>query len=70
MLIILFIILMIAIFARLTYFAVKLTWGFSKIIFNLVFIPASLVCLLYSTAIEIAFPVLVIVGILSLIKVK
>lgn len=70
MLTIIFLILMAAIFGRLLVFSIKLAWGFSKVLFTLVFLPLILVFALIGGLIKFAFPVLIVIGIISLITVK
>lgn len=70
MLTFIFIVLMVAIFGRLLYFAIKLTWGFTKVLFTLIFLPLILVFGLLGGLIQIAFPVLIIIGIVSLFTIK
>lgn len=70
MLTILFFILMAIIFGRLAYFAFSLAWGFTKVIFTLILMPISLILCIFGGLIKLAFPVLIIIGIISLIKVK
>ena len=43
MLILIFLILMFAVFGNLFVLALKLTWGFSKILFGLIFLPILLI---------------------------
>ena len=66
----LFLLLLVVIFGRLTYFAFKLTWGITKIIFTLVFLPISLIFALFSGLIKIAFPALLVIGVISLFTTK
>lgn len=66
----LFIVLMLVIFGRLAIFAFKLTWGITKVVFTLIFLPLILIGALISGLISIAFPVLIVIGILSLILVR
>lgn len=65
-----FLILMAAIFGRMAFYAFKLTWGFTKVLFTLIFLPVILIFALLGGLIQIAFPVLLIIGIISLFKVK
>lgn len=68
MLAIIFAILMILVFGKLLVFAVKATWGISKIICSVVLLPLFLVVLVLKGLIYIALPILVIVGIVSVFK--
>ena len=63
----LFIILMFLIFGKLIGFAVKAAWGISKIICTIVLLPLFLLGLVFAGLIGIAFPILLVVGIVSLI---
>ena len=63
----LFIILMIAIFGKLIGLAFKMTWGITKILFTLVFLPVVLIGLVIGGLLTVAFPVLILIGIVSLI---
>lgn len=66
----LFIVLMLVIFGRLAFFALRLAWGITKVVLTLVFLPLILIGGLVSGLISIAFPVLIVIGILSLIFVR
>lgn len=68
--IILFLLLMAVIFGRLAFFSIRLAWGFTKVLFTLVLLPLMLVSLLIAGLIKLAFPLLIIVGIVSLFRVK
>lgn len=70
MLELIFIILMIAIFGRLAVFAFRLAWGITKVAFTLIFLPLILITALISGLVSIALPVLVVIGVLSLIFVR
>lgn len=63
----LFIILMLGIFGKMIGFALRATWGITKILFNLVLLPLFLICLVIAGFMYIAMPILVIVGIIMLI---
>ncbi|WP_216696974.1 hypothetical protein [Anaerostipes faecalis] len=67
MLSILFGILMIMVFGKLLIFAVKASWGIVKILFTVAVLPLVLIGLVMGGLIYIAFPVLIIIGIISLI---
>lgn len=68
MLNLLFTILMIIVFARLIGFAIRATWGITKVLVTLVFFPLILIGLVLGGLIYLALPVLVIVGLISLFK--
>lgn len=63
----LFIILMFAVFGKLFIFGLKATWGITKILFAIVFLPLILVCMVVGGLIYVAFPILLVVGLCSLI---
>lgn len=65
-----FIILMFLIFGKLIVFAVKATWGISKIVCTIVLLPLFLVGMVFAGLIGIALPILLVVGIVSLILPK
>ena len=62
-----FLVLMVVVFAKLFKYALKATWGIAKIIVTLVILPVVLLGLLFSGLLIIAFPVLLIIGIASLV---
>ena len=68
MLTFLFFVLMIIVFGKILIFAIKATWGISKILFTVVFLPLILLGLAIKGLLVIAFPILVIVGLISLFK--
>lgn len=63
----LFTLLMIVVFGKILFFAIKATWGIAKIIFTLVFLPVILIALVLSGLAFIALPVLIVIGILVFI---
>lgn len=67
MLTLLFIILMLLIFGKLIGLAVRAAWGISKIICTVVLLPLFLIGLVFAGLMGIAFPILLVVGIVSLI---
>ena len=64
---IIFFILMIVVFGKILKFAVKAAWGLSKIVVSVVLLPLFLIGLLSKGLMAIALPVLIIVGIVSLL---
>ncbi|MDO4555814.1 MAG: hypothetical protein Q4B70_11800 [Lachnospiraceae bacterium] len=68
MLTLVFVILMIMVFGKLILLALRATWGIAKILTSFVLLPIVLIGLLLSGLVHIAVPVLVIVGIVSLLK--
>ncbi|MCI6998320.1 MAG: hypothetical protein MR936_16460 [Eubacterium sp.] len=65
-----FIILMFLIFGKMIVFAVKAAWGISKIVCTIVFLPLFLVGMVFAGLIGIALPILLVVGVVSLILPK
>lgn len=68
MITLIFILLMITIFGKLVVGAIKAAWGISKVLLTLVFLPLILVVMVIVGLIKIAMPILLIVGIVTLIK--
>lgn len=66
MLTLLFVICMFGIFGKLIGLAFKMTWGIAKVLFTLVFLPVILVGLAMGGILVVAFPLLIVVGIVSL----
>ena len=66
MLTLLFVICMFGIFGKLIGLAFKMTWGIAKVMFTLVFLPVILVGLAMGGLLVVAFPLLIVVGIVSL----
>lgn len=67
MLTLVFICLMIGVFGKMIGLAFKMTWGIAKVLFTLVFLPFVLIALAISGLVAIALPLVVIVGIISLV---
>uniref|UniRef100_UPI0040560BB9 hypothetical protein n=1 Tax=Agathobacter sp. TaxID=2021311 RepID=UPI0040560BB9 len=70
MLTFIFIVLMFAVFGKLLKFAVKATWGISKMVCSVILFPLFLIVLVVKGLIEIALPILVIVGCVSLLVLR
>lgn len=66
MLTLLFVICMFGIFGKLIGLAFKMTWGIAKVLFTLVFLPVILVGLAMGGLLVVAFPLLIVVGIVLL----
>lgn len=64
-----FTILMLAIFGRLLFFAIRLAWGFARVTLSLVLLPLGLIGLVLKGLIKLALPVLIVIGIISLLTV-
>lgn len=67
MLSLLFTICMIWIFGKLFIFGVKTAWGISKLLLTVVFLPLILIGMVIGGLMSIAFPILIIVGIVALV---
>ena len=67
MLTLLFTILMFVIFGKLFLFALRACWSVGRILFTVVLLPLFLIILVAGGLIYIALPILVIVGIVSLL---
>lgn len=67
MLSLLFTICMIWIFGKLLIFGVKAAWGISKLLLTVVFLPLILIGMVIGGLMSIAFPILIVVGIVALV---
>lgn len=70
MITILFGICMLWVFGKLLVFGIKAAWGISKMFFTIIFLPMVLIGMVVGGLIYIAFPVLLIMGIIMLIRAK
>ena len=70
MLSLLFTVLMLAIFGKIFGFALKATWGITKIIFSIVLLPVFLIALVFMGLMWIALPILLVIGVVSLFACK
>ena len=66
MLIFLFAIMMIGVFGRLAGFAFRMSWGFLRVLLTLVFLPGIIIAGFAGGLLYLAFPVLAIIGLISL----
>jgi hypothetical protein len=66
MLTVIFSILSFVVFGKILIFALKAAWSISKIMVSLVLLPLFLVGLVIMGLIKIAFPLLVIIGVISI----
>lgn len=64
-----FTILMLAIFGCLLFFAIRLAWGFARVTLSLILLPLGLIGLVLKGLIKLALPVLIVIGIISLLTV-
>ncbi len=62
-----FTIMMIGVFGRLLGFAFRLSWGFFKVMMSLVFLPGIIIAAFVGGLVYLAFPLLAVVGLVSLI---
>ena len=58
---------MIWVFGKLFIFGVKAAWGISKLLLTVVFLPLILVGMVIGGLMSIAFPILIVVGIVALV---
>jgi len=63
----LFTVMMFLIFGKLLLFAVRAAWGISKIFVSLIMLPIGLVLLVLFGLIRLALPLLLIIGLISLL---
>ena len=68
MMTIIFFVLFFMIFGRLLGFAFKATWGIMKFLFYIVFLPFILVGMVAYGFAFIAFPILLIIGVVGLLR--
>ena len=66
MLSLIFWILMLLVFGNILIFAIKMTWGITKVIFSLILLPFTLIFLVLGGLVRIAFPLLAVIGLISL----
>lgn len=66
MLSLLFAVCMIWVFGKLLFFGIKAAWGISKFVLTIVLLPLILVLMAVGGLIYIAFPILLVVGFVSL----
>lgn len=70
MLEIIFTICMLWVFGKLFVFGIKAAWGISKIVLTIVFLPIILIGMVIAGFIYIAFPIVIIIGVIELLKNK
>ena len=58
---------MIWVFGKLLFFGIKAAWGISKFVLTIVLLPLILILMAVGGLIYIAFPILLVVGFVSLI---
>ena len=67
MLTLLFGICMLFLFGKLLVFGIRVAWGISKIVLTVVFLPIILIALIVGGLFYIAFPILIVLGLVSLL---
>ena len=70
MLELLFLIFLLGIFGKLFFFGLRAAWSISKLLLTIVFLPLILIAMVFGGLLYLAFPILIIIGILSLFKSK
>lgn len=63
----LFFLLFLIVFGKMIGFAFRATWGLFKVLMYIVFLPLILVGMVFGGLLYLAFPILLIVGIVSLL---
>ena len=70
MLELLFFIFLFCIFGKLFFFGMRAAWSISKLLITIVFLPVILLGMVFDGLLYLAFPILLIIGILSLFRTK
>ena len=68
MMTLIFFILAIAVFGNLLRLAIRMAWGITKLVCSFLILPIILIALVFGGLLYLAFPILVIVGLVSLFK--
>ena len=63
----LFFLLFLMVFGKMIGFAFRATWGLFKVLMYIVFLPLILVGMVFGGLLYLAFPILLIVGIVSMV---
>lgn len=63
----LFIFCMFGVFGKLFCFGLKAAWGISKFVLNIVFLPLILIVMVAGGLLSVAFPLLLIIGVIGLV---
>ena len=63
-------ILMLVVFGNILIFAIKMTWGITKVIFSLILLPVTLIFLVLGGLFSIAVLLLAVIGLISLFTLK
>lgn len=64
----LFLICMLGIFGKLLVFGLRAAWGVLQLLLTVVFFPVILIGMVFAGLIYLAFPILIIVGIVTLLS--
>lgn len=67
MLTLLFIICFFAVFGKILMFGIKAAWGISKFLLTVVLLPVILIVMVVGGLMSVAFPILIVVGIVGLL---
>ena len=70
MLELIFAICMLYVFGKMLIWGIKAAWGIAKIFWTIIFLPVTLIGMVIGGLMYIAFPVLIVIGLISLIKAK
>ena len=62
-----FVFCMFGVFGKLFCFGLKAAWGISKFVLNIVFLPLILIVMVAGGLLSVAFPLLLIIGVIGLI---
>ena len=63
-------ILMLVVFGNILIFAIKMTWGITKVVFSLILLPFILVFMVLGGLLKLAFPLLAVIGLISLFTLR
>ena len=63
----LFVFCMFGVFGKLFCFGLKAAWGISKFLLNIVFLPLILIVMVAGGLLSVAFPLLLIIGVIGLV---
>ena len=63
----LFIFCMFGVFGKLLCFGLKAAWGISRFVLNIVFLPLILIVMVAGGLLSVAFPLLLIIGVIGLV---
>ena len=70
MLELIFAICMLYVFGKMLIWGIKAAWGIAKIFWTIIFLPVTLIGMVIGGLMYIAFPILIVIGLISLIKAK